>query len=334
MLTAHKIFPMDEGSVTYTEFETDMGFAEFMSENFDTMIEEGWSKMGLVHSHNVMDVYFSITDTEELDENVGNHNFYLSLIVNNKGEKCAKVAYVERVSTKSTLSFSMKDDDGKWVDIDAAEDDDVIEQMVTIDCAIEVESIQPDPDDWFMERVDEIKMEAVKRRAYEAAEKAKKKQQYKKPYVYKPPVIGKTDDANDFFAGVEAYEFSQVSSFLKKLITCDPGNESLTINECLEFQHKNIDDYSGEERGQELQSLGLDMYDMYDACYYDVFGVNDSEEVEAKVIQDAINQLAIWAERFPEVSKVTQAALLMAGQYLKINGIVPAYEPIEFKSIK
>jgi hypothetical protein len=40
-----------------------------------------------------MSVFFSGTDNEEINENSANHNYYLSLIINNKGEMCAKVAF-------------------------------------------------------------------------------------------------------------------------------------------------------------------------------------------------------------------------------------------------
>ena len=48
--------------------------------------------MGHIHSHNSMDVFFSATDMEELEDNSPNHAFYLSLIVNNAGDRMAKVS--------------------------------------------------------------------------------------------------------------------------------------------------------------------------------------------------------------------------------------------------
>lgn len=40
-------------------------------------------RIGHIHSHNTMGVFFSGTDWGELEDNAPNHNYYLSLIVNN-----------------------------------------------------------------------------------------------------------------------------------------------------------------------------------------------------------------------------------------------------------
>lgn len=54
----------------------------------------------LIHSHNNMSVFFSGTDVSELEDNAPNHEYYLSLIVNNKGDKQAKVCHIAKRLTK------------------------------------------------------------------------------------------------------------------------------------------------------------------------------------------------------------------------------------------
>lgn len=83
------IFPMNKGNATYTEFETNEDFVEFLMDNPQNL----QFNRGLIHSHNLMSVFFSGTDNSEINDNSEFHNYYLSLIVNNKEEICAKVAF-------------------------------------------------------------------------------------------------------------------------------------------------------------------------------------------------------------------------------------------------
>jgi proteasome lid subunit RPN8/RPN11 len=87
-ITLEHIYLMNKGTTTYTEFETDESIVSFLMKNpqyFDC-------KKGLIHSHNSMNVFFSSTDLDELYSNAEFHNYYLSVIVNNKHEVCAKIA--------------------------------------------------------------------------------------------------------------------------------------------------------------------------------------------------------------------------------------------------
>lgn len=87
-ITLEHIYLMNKGTATYTEFEADESIVSFLMKNpqyFDC-------KKGLIHSHNSMNVFFSGTDLDELYSNAEFHNYYLSVIVNNKHEICAKIA--------------------------------------------------------------------------------------------------------------------------------------------------------------------------------------------------------------------------------------------------
>jgi len=85
-----EILPMDMGTSAYTSYELDNRYVDFLMDNPHAM---EW-KMGHIHSHNTMPVYFSGTDMSELNDNAPNHNYYLSLIVNNFMEFCAKLCYM------------------------------------------------------------------------------------------------------------------------------------------------------------------------------------------------------------------------------------------------
>ena len=99
------IFLMDIGSAAHTA-ATIQG--DDLMKMYETIPDAENKKYGLIHSHHNMDTFFSGTDVDELNENVHNHNFYVSLIVNYAGKYCAKVAWVAEL--KSSLSFNDIDD--------------------------------------------------------------------------------------------------------------------------------------------------------------------------------------------------------------------------------
>ena len=87
--TVEDILPMDKGSTGFTSFAMDSRVIDYLMDN--NAIERNL-KMGLIHSHHNMSSYFSGTDIEELVDGAQTNNIYVSLIVNNRGEKVAKVA--------------------------------------------------------------------------------------------------------------------------------------------------------------------------------------------------------------------------------------------------
>jgi hypothetical protein len=84
------ILLMDKGTSGFTEY--DFSSPLFMDGLHDK--PELMSMIaGHIHSHHSMQSYFSGTDVEELTENAVNYNYYLSLIVNNKNQYVARVAF-------------------------------------------------------------------------------------------------------------------------------------------------------------------------------------------------------------------------------------------------
>lgn len=113
---------MDIGTSGYTEYETDADLGMFMFDNnyVDNI------KMGHMHSHHTMKAYFSGTDNGELIDNAPNHNIYLSLIVNNKMENVARIAYVVKSNIGGTVT--VKDIDGSDL-VQEYQDEDYIEYL-------------------------------------------------------------------------------------------------------------------------------------------------------------------------------------------------------------
>lgn len=116
-ITCEEVFPLDIGSSGYTEYETDdPDFIRYMMAN-PAILD---MKKGHIHSHNTMNTFFSGTDTGELVENAPNHNFYVSLIVNNKNENCAMVAFIateESETQETTIVTQVKFKNGEGEDV-------------------------------------------------------------------------------------------------------------------------------------------------------------------------------------------------------------------------
>jgi len=151
VFTLEHILPMHKGTSGYTEYELGEAVIEYMMENEES---ENW-KMGHIHSHNTMDVFFSGTDMSELEDNAPNHNFYLSLIVNNFMEFCAKVCFI---AESGIAQFTAKDENGKAYEVGTS--DSKRTKLIIYDCEIESPSNTITVEDSFAERVTHIIKEA------------------------------------------------------------------------------------------------------------------------------------------------------------------------------
>lgn len=152
-ITLEEILPMQKGTAAYTEYSFDERVVNFM---MDTPEADDW-KIGHIHSHNTMQVYFSGTDWSELEDNSPNHNFYVSLIVNNFMDFCAKVAFIAE-SGEST--FVAKNENGEKYDYGLTTDK--IEKLITYDCNIITPESTITVEESFKEKVKGIVAEAAK----------------------------------------------------------------------------------------------------------------------------------------------------------------------------
>lgn len=107
VLKAEYIFLMDIGSSGATEYDIDEKIID-LYDNVEGAME---MKMGHIHTHHSMKTFFSTTDMKELEDNVSNHNYYLSLIVNFQGNYSAKVAFISNINTERKMTYM--DDNGK-----------------------------------------------------------------------------------------------------------------------------------------------------------------------------------------------------------------------------
>ena len=108
-IIVHDLIPLDKGSTSFTSYEFDERIIEYGMEKGYLMNNY---KIGHIHSHHSMKTFFSGTDNEEVNENSEFQNPYLSIIVNNKGNYSAKIAFRGTAST-DTNSYEYLDTDGK-----------------------------------------------------------------------------------------------------------------------------------------------------------------------------------------------------------------------------
>ncbi len=146
---AEGIFPMDIGTGAYTEYEHDEDTLE-MFERYpkaDPATVKTPLKLGQIHTHHNMSAYFSGTDNDELKENAGKYNYYLSLIVNFNGDYCAKIAFEAKTETqtKKRVEYKVKN---KWSRFEQKNEEKSEMVLVTFDLEVKVQV-----DEWFNERM-------------------------------------------------------------------------------------------------------------------------------------------------------------------------------------
>lgn len=146
------ILLMDKGSQSFTAYTFDASVIEHMENNPE--LEE--CKMGHIHSHNTMNVFFSGTDMSELEDNSPNHNYYLSLIVNNFMQFMAKVSFV--ITGEEELKYQLKARNEEGLEYVYMEEtvSQKTEKMVHYDCEIIRPGEEVDVTPSFCTRVEEI----------------------------------------------------------------------------------------------------------------------------------------------------------------------------------
>lgn len=159
------ILMMDIGTSGYTSFEWDEDVVNYQMDNPEAM---EW-KIGHIHSHNTMNVFFSGTDWSELNDNCPNHNFYLSVIVNNYLDVTAKIAF-----TAESQKFICKDENGKDYTLTIT-NTDIKPVMLVYDCEISMPVKEVVVPEAFAGRIGvvEEKIKAIKEKERLAEEKRK-----------------------------------------------------------------------------------------------------------------------------------------------------------------
>ena len=149
VLTIQDILPMQKGTAAYTEYAFDERVVDYRMENEEA---DEW-KVGHIHSHNTMAVYFSGTDWSELEDNSPNHNFYLSLIVNNFMDFCAKVSFIVEADETREFNFTARDENGEKYEYSSEQYEVKQKKLVSYDCKIHSPEASISVEESFSEKV-------------------------------------------------------------------------------------------------------------------------------------------------------------------------------------
>ena len=153
-ITLKTILPLDMGSQAYTEYSLDDRFMDFIEEDFE---ERCTWKLGHIHSHNSMAVFFSGTDMAELNDNAPAHNFYLSLIVNNAMDFLAKVAFIgEAKKDIKQVPYTAKNVQGHDYVIETQDFEVNTQKLFIFDCEMQTPLVQEVVDETFAAQVAKI----------------------------------------------------------------------------------------------------------------------------------------------------------------------------------
>ena len=96
---AKYIYPMDIGTTVATSFE----YSGELLDVYDIYPELMDCNTGISHSHHNMTAYHSQTDMNELDNNSGAYNYYISLVVNFAKTPVCKIGFPVENSIVSTM---------------------------------------------------------------------------------------------------------------------------------------------------------------------------------------------------------------------------------------
>ena len=129
-ITLKDILPMDKGTAVTTEFTYDERYVEYL---MNDPKRTDW-KSGLIHSHNNMGVFYSGTDQQELLTNSKSHNFYLSVVVNNKLDIIGRIGISATIETEVEAEYQGLDEKGNSYNLGTSKIKVKEEKLFYIDC--------------------------------------------------------------------------------------------------------------------------------------------------------------------------------------------------------
>lgn len=156
--TVKDLYLMDIGSSAHTQFNYD-GLAPAYNDHEEWIDNE--YRLGLIHSHQAMSVFYSGEDMSELSDNVDRYEFYLSIVVNNANDIIGRIGYLgKQISIESIQNnFVFKGQQYVFPEVETKKEIDV---LFYIDCEVEkpVEQVPPIYSE-IIERIESLKKPPV-----------------------------------------------------------------------------------------------------------------------------------------------------------------------------
>ena len=284
-IRAIDILPMHKGEPTYTEFEID----ERIIDAYDNNPELEDCKMGIIHSHVNMGVFFSGTDSSTLNEYAKLSNFCISLIVNNKGEMVAKVAYPINNKTKR-YAKEYKDSDGNWIALTSNLEEDLCSYDVV---ALDLDIVK-EMNSFFVDMTEKAIKESQK--VYNnynshnyhnyAYGNDYDIDNYNKTPQYNQSSLPKLFDDKPFIANNNiTFTIKEMELFLCKLMFLDPEYTSTDSFEqaLIKLDPKFV--------GMDQDAYALHMEDKVEECYKEVFFIKRGQLLNNNTVADFLTDV-------------------------------------------
>ena len=295
------IYLMDKGTGGATDYELGEELIGFGMDNPESL---QW-KIGHIHSHNSMPTFFSGTDMSELNDNSELHNYYLSIIVNNRLDITGKIAF--RGKAENNVHYSCKTGAGLGYKIKLVDKEEI---MFIYDCDIIVDELV---DEVFANRatkiiIDATKKEALKKKTNIVPYQGTTKNPFDRTHQAMNNYYWENDEIID---NVDELDESWMIDFPSFWICFGAlGSETLTIHEALRsIQHDikvegvsvytaNLIDHSTELYTKFFE--GLEDISITDA-YNTVYEVLDESGVDFPFTKDMKSALAFFLEELEKI---------------------------------
>lgn len=268
VIKANRMCLMNIGDPAFTSFEYNSEVMDF----YDEYPEMEEMSTGLIHTHHEMDSYFSNTDLDELRDNAPLHNYYLSLIVNNKNKFCAKLAIPV---VESSFSQKIKDESGNIVEFNVQQSD----VIYTIDFTVVLDA---DPYD-------------VKRNT-ELAKQKKEEEKESKASSW----------ANNYYGGYNQNKYHNVSPIVPRKKSFELAVEEYLVSSTRIWQSQTnlqqIAESYRRKNNTEREKLHEEWYNNFNFGIDDVMDEHKNKSI-AEIYEEClsqINELAIQHKSYKE----------------------------------
>jgi len=252
------IYLQDIGSSVSTEFINDVDLLDIY-EQYEELED---CRIGSIHSHHSMGAYHSATDISDMEDNCKVYNSYLSIVVNNAGDKVAKIGVPmkKQVSGEVTTTFQIQDEHNKPIYLQNQSSDmkEEAEATLFINMKIEEEIVEVPFDEPFIKRVDEKLKESRKPKTTTYSYPSHHVKGYSSHYTghntFTDPMGKAVNDFNDNLhpGHIPIVTKKVISSFLDAYLTA--SGTQYKMNDRLHFYDilykidrdwKNLDEYVG-----------------------------------------------------------------------------------------
>ena len=328
VLTAQEIILMDMGSSAYTEYnynEKKRDTSEYLDRHIDYTNEHpealGW-KIGQIHSHHSMRVFFSSTDMSELVENSDAHNYYLSVIVNNYMDIIGKVAFQATAEAIVPIPYKAIDDEGEEYEVSTSNFKVSTSVLITHECKIEAPVTKLTVEEEFANNVaDVIKIATTPKVVTPAVVPASRgtvipsstNPEYKRIKSDTLLPQEKTDNPFDDIVSEDDYELDSIELFTMELLTGGDVGECQDLIDVLSTIEIVVED-----NPQMASSISENFMSNYPETFTKMFADQlEEDEIFEEVTQMVIELLEENETSYKFLSKTIMALKYMLNQFEK-----------------